>query len=54
MGGKKVNLNLSRIWLLVPRVFLKPFDKPIQGLFPSRSKDGYETRPQKGQKIQAR
>ena len=29
--------NLSRIWLLVPKTFLKHFDEAAQSTFPSRS-----------------
>ena len=34
---KRRNPNLTRIWLLVPKVFLQRFDTAIEGLFPSRS-----------------
>ena len=34
---KRSNTNLSRIWLLVPNIFLKHFDEAVQGTFPSRS-----------------
>ena len=37
MNKKEVNPNLSRIWLLVPRIFLQHFDEAVQGTFPSRS-----------------
>jgi len=34
---KGSNPNLSRIWLLVPKTFLKHFDEAAQSTFPSRS-----------------
>jgi metal-responsive CopG/Arc/MetJ family transcriptional regulator len=34
---KASNPNLSRIWLLVPKIFLQHFDEAVQGTFPSRS-----------------
>ena len=34
---KGSNHNLSRIWLLVPKTFLKHFDEAAQSTFPSRS-----------------
>ncbi len=37
MKQKEVNPNLSRIWLLVPKIFLQRFDEAVQGTFPSRS-----------------
>ena len=37
MKRKEVNPNLSRIWLLVPKIFLQHFDEAVQGTFPSRS-----------------
>ena len=37
MKKKEINPNLSRIWLLVPKIFLQYFDEAVQGTFPSRS-----------------
>ena len=37
MKKKGINPNLSRIWLLVPKIFLQHFDEAVQGTFPSRS-----------------
>jgi metal-responsive CopG/Arc/MetJ family transcriptional regulator len=34
---KKSNPNFARVWLLIPRAFLKRFDQAIQGMFPTRS-----------------
>ena len=34
---KKSNPNFARIWLVIPKAFLKRFDKAIQGIFPTRS-----------------
>ena len=34
---KRRNPNLSRIWLLIPKVFLKHFDEAVQTTFPSRA-----------------
>ena len=34
---KESNPNLSRIWLLVPNIFLEHFDEAVLGTFPSRS-----------------
>ena len=37
MKKEKTDPDLSRIWLLVPNLFLRHFDKAVQGTFPSRS-----------------
>jgi Arc/MetJ-type ribon-helix-helix transcriptional regulator len=37
MMKKGINPNLSRVWLLVPKIFLQHFDEAVQGTFPSRS-----------------
>jgi len=37
MKNKETDPDLSRIWLLVPDMFLRHFDKAVQGTFPSRS-----------------
>jgi Arc/MetJ-type ribon-helix-helix transcriptional regulator len=37
MKKKGINPNLSRVWLLVPKIFLQHFDEAVQGTFPSRS-----------------
>jgi metal-responsive CopG/Arc/MetJ family transcriptional regulator len=37
MKNKETDPDLSRIWLLVPNLFLRHFDKAVQGTFPSRS-----------------
>jgi metal-responsive CopG/Arc/MetJ family transcriptional regulator len=34
---KGSNPNFSRIWLLIPKTFLKHFDEAVQSTFPSRS-----------------
>ena len=34
---KKSNPNFARIWLVIPKTFLKQFDQAIQGIFPTRS-----------------
>ena len=34
---KRSNPNFSRVWLLIPKAFLKRFDEAIQGVFPTRS-----------------
>ena len=34
---KGSNPSLSRIWLLIPKTFLKHFDEAVQSTFPSRS-----------------
>jgi len=35
--SKKSNPNFARVWLLIPKAFLKRFDEAIQGVFPTRS-----------------
>ena len=37
MKNKETDPDLSRIWLLVPNLFLRHFDKAVQSTFPSRS-----------------
>jgi hypothetical protein len=37
MKKPNINPNLSRVWLLVPKIFLQHFDEAVQGTFPSRS-----------------
>ena len=37
MVKKKENPSFARIWILIPRAFLKHFDRAIEGMFPSRS-----------------
>jgi len=34
---KKTSPNFARVWLLIPKTFLKRFDQAIQGIFPTRS-----------------
>ena len=34
---KRSNPNFARIWLVIPKTFLKHFDEAIQGIFPTRS-----------------
>lgn len=37
LKSKQYNTNFSKIWLLVPSIFLKQFDEEIKKTYPSRN-----------------